>query len=1296
MQAKEKLGDQNAFLIADVLEIPDLNERDLKCCCPFHQENHASFIYNRKGYSFRCFAKETRVITKYGIYEIGDLAGKTVEIINGNGDWEAVTFKSFGFQKLMKVTLSRINKEKIIYATPEHEWLVQRRLGVTQTKDLVKGNRLAVMYSKPIDGLKPDPEGLIHGFMFGDGTLNRVNKGDGMRCYNAIIWDKKKYGFCLRYFDEVKPPMPKSPEMLGWCTYKTTRDFKAVPDIHEDPAYLLGFIAGLFVADGNCTDNSAIISSGTREHLEKIKDIATLLGIPTYQIGETIRHPWNNAGASKWARDFPLYTLRLAKGCIPAEFFVEESKAMELHNRNGSPALAYTVQSVEETDRYEEVFCCVTSTHSFVLEDFILTRNCFGACGRSYDLIDAYMYKGDTYTEAVKKLLDAAKMPYALPEHHVRTKRSYRYPHEEPNGDKTKVYEYLATRKISAKTADYLDIRQDAHGNLVFNYYDTNDVLTMVKYRPSRKTAKGENKNWCQKDADTTPLLFNMNRCNPSSPLLICSGELDCAAAIESGWLNAVSIPLGDQNTEWRKECADFLEQFDTIIICADNDESGAKYLKEILPRLRFPHANGRSKVVRGKTVNIPKYVTFKNGTTSFCKDLNEYLYFCGQQKTFDLILNASDTPIDSVVDLSDVEPIDYDDMDGIQLGLAPVDKELTRIFLSTLTVISGRPGCVSADTEFFNGTQWKKISEYKSGDKVLQYNADGTAELVSPERYIKEPCNSFLHYHTKYGIDQVVSDEHNMVYLTSKGNLAKKRADDMERLHKNSVKGFEGKFLTTFSFSGKGIDMTDDEIRVMCAVVCDGSLIRRKYTDTTCRINIKKARKKDRLRELLDKAGIQYREEHYNPKDLEYSTFLFTPPVDTKSLGADWYHCNAHQLKIIADEIVFWDGSETSQRLSFSTTDKDTADFVQFAFSSTGKRCVILENNRVGQSHGNYVRKSVEYQLTVTKRIFPSLHNLNDKSGISRVQSKDGYKYCFTVPSGMLVLRHNGKINITGNSGKSSLLAQLVCQAMEQGFNTWLFSGELPNGMNKGWMNYVLAGRHNIEKKVSRYGNEYSKIKQSAIVGINKKYKGQWFIYRDDWDNDISSLLQSMEDVVLRENVRLLILDNFMTIDPLDDKEELQSQTEIIKKLVKFAREYQVAVVLVCHPRKYDNGQEMDIYDIAGSSNIVNLAHRTIGLRRVTEKDRQNLGRVPDHKKKLMEYDVIMTIIKDRMFGRQNIDCGIFYDDVSRRFYTNDEEYDYQYSWDTENHGEKLRSEKVAKMEAADREVFGEVDKSA
>lgn len=39
----------------------------------------------------------------------------------------------------------------------------------------------------------------------------------------------------------------------------------------------------------------------------------------------------------------------------------------------------------------------------------------------------------------------------------------------------------------------------------------------------------------------------------------------------------------------------------------------------------------------------------------------------------------------------------------------------------------------------------------------------------------------------------------------------------------------------------------------------------------------------------------------------------------------------------------------------------------------------------------------------------------------IKRFKTKDGRMYCFTVPSGMLLLRRNGKVFVTGNSGKDS-----------------------------------------------------------------------------------------------------------------------------------------------------------------------------------------------------------------------------------------------------------------------------------
>ena len=223
---------------------------------------------------------------------------------------------------------------------------------------------------------------------------------------------------------------------------------------------------------------------------------------------------------------------------------------------------------------------------SFIYNRKTFSFHCFGACARNYDILDVFIYKGMTYLQACQKLFELAGIRYSFGELGVHTKHQYKYPKEVPIGDKSKIYGYFKKRCISPSTLDYADVRQDEEGNIVWNYYDTNDVLTMVKYRPSRKVRKGENKCWCQKGADTCNLLFNMNRVNVNSPLLICEGEPDCLSAIEAGFSNAVSVPLGSTNFHWIEENWDWLEQFDNIIICSDNDEAGYKMQKEVVYRL--------------------------------------------------------------------------------------------------------------------------------------------------------------------------------------------------------------------------------------------------------------------------------------------------------------------------------------------------------------------------------------------------------------------------------------------------------------------------------------------------------------------------------------------------------------------------------------------------------------------------------------------------------------------------------------------------------------------------------------
>lgn len=294
------------------------------------------------------------------------------------------------------------------------------------------------------------------------------------------------------------------------------------------------------------------------------------------------------------------------------------------------------------------------------------------------------MLKGLTYIQAVQRLFELSGVKYSFGEHGVQTKRTYRYPIDIVSDDKSQVYEYLAKRGISNETVDYAQIDQDEHGNIVFKYYDLNDVLTMVKYRPSRKIKKGETKNWCQKDADTSPLLFNMNRINVGQPLLICSGEVDCLSSIEAGFHNAVSIPLGDGNTHWVEENWDWLEEFSDIIICADNDESGRKFQKDIVYRLGS---------WRCKVVNVPEVYKAEDGKETHVKDLNEVLFWFGKEKVLEIILNAHDTPVESVIDYSDIKEVDLDEIDGLYTGIQEFDSEMMRLFYGTFNILTGING---------------------------------------------------------------------------------------------------------------------------------------------------------------------------------------------------------------------------------------------------------------------------------------------------------------------------------------------------------------------------------------------------------------------------------------------------------------------------------------------------------------------------------------------------------------------------------------------------------------------------
>lgn len=349
----------------------------------------------------------------------------------------------------------------------------------------------------------------------------------------------------------------------------------------------------------------------------------------------------------------------------------------------------------------------------------------------------------------------------------------------------------------------------------------------------------------------------------------------------------------------------------------------------------------------------------------------------------------------------------------------------------NNVVLFTGSAGCVDADTEFFNGYKWCRIADYNMHDKVLQYNADGTAGLVYPERYIKTECDTLWHFKTKYGLDQCLSDDHNCYYISQKGIP---HECSFSEIRESQAQGkFNGRFKTSFLYSGEGIKYSDSMIRLFVAAIADGSFYYNSPIDskcyTKCRFHIKKERKKQRLIFLFINTGVEYFVSESAAEG--YTDFYCMLPERMKVFPADWYGCTQEQLKVITDEALFWDGSigKGNRIGSISTTVKENADFLQFAYSATGHKASITVNDRSGQQYSTcgkmYTRKSAEYRVSITSRNLCALtaddRNTHHNTEILPYKPTDGYKYCFTVPSHYLVLRRNNCIFITGNCGKSS-----------------------------------------------------------------------------------------------------------------------------------------------------------------------------------------------------------------------------------------------------------------------------------
>lgn len=246
----------------------------------------------------------------------------------------------------------------------------------------------------------------------------------------------------------------------------------------------------------------------------------------------------------------------------------------------------------------------------------------------------------------------------------------------------------------------------------------------------------------------------------------------------------------------------------------------------------------------------------------------------------------------------------------------------------------------------------------------------------------------------------------------------------------------------------------------------------------------------------------------------------------------------------------------------------------------------------------------------------------------------------------------------ITGKSGKgkSTLASQILGNAIDCGYNVFAYSGELPNFLFKSAIDFQSAGPQNvIEENRGEYVRRY--VRKSAKEEIEEWYRGKCMLYDRTMVNDEDTdLLKTIEQMIISQNVRVILIDNLMTMISQTNVKgsKLDSQSNISHKLEDMARFYNVCIILVAHKRKDSGIDDEDMDDsIRGDSDIVNSAGVIIHYN--VNKDEVDMD----------EFPRIIAVTKNRVFGRTNYNgWKVKFDEKSKRIYGNNDDPDYLLGW--------------------------------
>lgn len=231
--------------------------------------------------------------------------------------------------------------------------------------------------------------------------------------------------------------------------------------------------------------------------------------------------------------------------------------------------------------------------------------------------------------------------------------------------------------------------------------------------------------------------------------------------------------------------------------------------------------------------------------------------------------------------------------------------------------------------------------------------------------------------------------------------------------------------------------------------------------------------------------------------------------------------------------------------------------------------------------------------------------------------------------------------------SGKSSWLNTLMLNVVQQGYKVALWTGELQGFKIRNWILTCAAGSQ-VRPSEKLAGTYYvpNNVKEQILRWLNDKM----VIFNNDYTPEWDKMKGWVRDII-HQGFRFIVLDNMFALSFGESGDQNKQQTEFIKTLSNIAKEENVHIVLVAHPRKVVTYLRKE--DILGSSALTNAVDNIFIIHRngVDFKKRAS----EQYAKKVLDkfdgYGNIIEVLKNRLFGVTEYLCGFYYVPSCRRF---------------------------------------------